>query len=100
MVYRLKKQFPDEIIIKAEPKDNDGCIYAWIPARFLKVSKPRKLNLSEEDLEIRRQRAREIRQAQIDEKRAVRTQMESDTLPFTDPIDDLTMEMMEREFYM
>lgn len=37
-IHRLKQKFPDEVEIIREPEDNDGTIYARLPARALRLS--------------------------------------------------------------
>lgn len=58
-IRKLAKKNPEVMIIK-QPEENDGCIYCKLPAEWLKVSPPRKLNLSEEQREISRKRMREL----------------------------------------
>ena len=43
-IHKLKEQYPDEVIIKAEPEDNDGCIYCKLPQNWLKIQPPRQLS--------------------------------------------------------
>lgn len=43
-IHKLKEQYPDEVIIKAEPEDNDGCIYCRLPQNWLKIQPPRQLS--------------------------------------------------------
>lgn len=47
-VHKLKEQYPDEVRIIAEPDNNDGCIYCELPAKWLKVNPPRKMDLTDE----------------------------------------------------
>lgn len=47
-IHRLKEQNPEEVKIIREPEENDGCIYCRLPASWLKVNPPRKLDISEE----------------------------------------------------
>lgn len=44
----LKEHYPDAVRIVKEPENNDGCIYATVPAQWLKISPPRSVNMSEE----------------------------------------------------
>jgi len=39
-IRKLKQQFPDLVTIIAEPETNDGCIYAKMPIRFLRLQGP------------------------------------------------------------
>ena len=52
-VRKLAEENPEEVRIIAQPEENDGCIYAELPAKWLRVQPPRKLNLTEEELQER-----------------------------------------------
>ena len=54
-IRKLKEEYPEEVRVIRYPETNDGCIYVELPARWLKVQPPRKLNLSEEDAQKRRE---------------------------------------------
>ena len=58
---KLSETFPDEVQIKYMPEDNDGVILVHLPKNWLKVSPPKKVNLSEEEREKRAERFRELR---------------------------------------
>lgn len=58
-IRKLKEQRPDEVTILAEPETNDGCIYAKVPAHYLKLQP--KVILSDEEKEIRADRIRKFR---------------------------------------
>ena len=45
---KLAEQYPDQVLITVKPEDNDGCMNAYVPAKWLKIVPPRKLNLTEE----------------------------------------------------
>ena len=47
-VRKLAEQYPDQVVIKRQPEQNDGCIYATMPADWLKIMPPRKVNMTEE----------------------------------------------------
>lgn len=47
-ILAFKEQYPDEVDIKKMPENNCGVIFAHVPKSWLKVSPPRKVNLSEE----------------------------------------------------
>ena len=55
-IRKLKEEHPDEVHIIAEPENNDGCIYATVPASWMKVSPKIVRNLSDEQRESIRQR--------------------------------------------
>ena len=60
-IRKLKEQYPDDIRTIAEPETNDGCIYVELPASWLKVQPPKKLDLTEEEREVLRERMKNIR---------------------------------------
>lgn len=63
-VRKLAAEHPDEVTVKAQPEQNDGCIYATMPAEWLKLSPPRAVNMTDEqkaELAERFRKAREIR---------------------------------------
>ena len=41
-VRKLAELYPDSVTIKRQPEQNDGCIYATMPAEWLKLNPPRK----------------------------------------------------------
>lgn len=47
-ILRLAEQYPDEVTIKIMPERNGGHILAWIPKRWIRISPPRKLDLTDE----------------------------------------------------
>lgn len=47
-IRKLHGEHPDEVTIIAQPETNDGCIYAKLPAEYLKISPPRHLNMPDE----------------------------------------------------
>lgn len=60
-IRKLKEQYPDDIRIIAEPETNDGCIYCQLPASWLKIQPKRKIDLTDEEREVMRERMKEIR---------------------------------------
>lgn len=57
-VKKLKEEYPDDVKIIAE--NNDGSICAKLPAKFLKISAPRKV--SEEQRQAASERFRKLRE--------------------------------------
>lgn len=53
---KFKETHSDEIHIIKYPKDNDGCLYLSVPAKWLKITPPRKHELSEEQRIVAAQR--------------------------------------------
>ena len=45
---RLAKEHPEECIIMKYPEDNEGFIYGKVPQRWVKISPPRKVNITDE----------------------------------------------------
>lgn len=58
-VRKLKDSYPDEVRILREPEVNDGCIYATVPARWVKLNPPKQL--SEENRQKLADRLRQMR---------------------------------------
>lgn len=58
---KLSEKFPDEVKIDRMPEDNGGVILAHLPKNWLKISPPKKVNLSEEEREKRAERFRDLR---------------------------------------
>lgn len=55
-IRKLLEEHPDEVKLIASPETNDGCIYVELPAIWLKVQPPRKLEMTEEQREAARER--------------------------------------------
>ena len=45
---KLAEAHPEEVTIKKRPEENDGCIYATMPASWLKIGSPAKRDLTDE----------------------------------------------------
>lgn len=56
-ITKLAQSRPDEVTILISPEKNDGCIYARVPASWLKISPPRQV--SQEQKEKMRQLAKQ-----------------------------------------
>lgn len=50
-IRKLKEQHPEEVRIIREPENNDGCIYASVPVKWVRVNPPKKMNLTDEQRE-------------------------------------------------
>lgn len=48
-ILKLTKDYSKEIDILAYPETNDGCIYCKLPAKWIKIQPPKKLELSDEE---------------------------------------------------
>ena len=42
VIHRVARDHPEDVTILAEPRDNDGCIYAKMPTNYIHVHAPRK----------------------------------------------------------
>ena len=65
-IRKLSEQYPDDVTIKNSPEENDGCICATMPSEWLRISPPRKVEMSEErkaELSERLRMAREKQKA-------------------------------------
>ena len=60
-IYKLKEKYPNEVRIEASEEDNDGMIIASIPKSWMKVSPPKKMNLTEEQKAERAERMRSLK---------------------------------------
>ena len=63
-LFRLAEQHPDEVTIKTRPEENDGCLCLSCPASWLKISPPRKCDLSPEQRAINAERLKKARAKQ------------------------------------
>ena len=49
-INKLAEEYPDEVQILSRPEDNDGCLYAKIPAAWMKIQAKRKFTDEEKQL--------------------------------------------------
>lgn len=62
-IMKLAEEYPEQVKITVYPEDNDGCINAWIPAKWIRVKPPIKRNLTDEQrmaMSERLKKAREV----------------------------------------
>jgi len=59
-VRKLKEKFPDKVRILKEPENNDGCIYCELPVEWFTIRVPKKVNMTEEQRAIARERMRQF----------------------------------------
>lgn len=57
-ILKLAKDHPQDVTIKKRPEENDGCIYATMPANWLMIRPPVKRDLTDEQRQAMSQRAR------------------------------------------
>lgn len=50
-VLRLAEEYPDEVEVRREPEGNGGFLVAKIPAKWVKITPPRRLELTDEQRE-------------------------------------------------
>lgn len=50
-VLRLAEEYPDEVEIRREPDENGGFLVAKIPVKWVKITPPRRLELTDEQKE-------------------------------------------------
>lgn len=60
-IKKLIEEYPDDIRIIAMPENNDGCIYVELPASWLRVQPKRKVDMTEEQKDILRERLAQMR---------------------------------------
>ena len=61
---KLAEQYPDDVKITVRAEENDGCINALFPAKWLKIGPPRKLNYTDEQKQAIAERLQKAREAQ------------------------------------
>ena len=62
-IRKLKEEYPDEVNIVIQPEHNDGTIYARIPSDWMKIQPKRKVELTEAQKDVLRERLERMRQA-------------------------------------
>ena len=60
-ISKLAEQYPDDVIILAQPKDNDGCIYAKLRSDYMKIAPKKRVKYTDEQILVLRQRALNMR---------------------------------------
>ncbi len=63
-IEKLAKERPDEVTILKHAEENDGCVYARLPASYLKIQPKNKRDLSDEQRLMLQERMRKLRQEQ------------------------------------
>lgn len=64
-IMKLAEEYPEQVKITVYPEDNDGCINAWIPAKWIRVKPPVKRNLTEEQRMAMSERLKKARESGI-----------------------------------
>lgn len=60
-IMRLRDVHPEEVEIVKTPQENHGCLYCKVPAKWLKVSPPKRVNMTEEQRKAAVERMKNIR---------------------------------------
>lgn len=59
-IMRLRYEHPEEVEIVKTPQENHGCLYCKVPAKWLKVSPPKRVNMTEEQRKAAAERMRSM----------------------------------------
>ena len=57
----LAEQYPDDVVIRKAPEDNDGFIFVKLPKKWFKIKPPTKRNMTDEQREALADRMRNVR---------------------------------------
>lgn len=60
-ILELSRQYPDDVVIKRRPEDNDGCIYATVPSSWFRIMPKRACYMTDEQREAAADRMRKLR---------------------------------------
>lgn len=63
MITRVKKlaeKYPDDVTIVAENTSGRKVLYAYVPTAWIQINRPKKMNFSEEDLQLRSERLKQL----------------------------------------
>ena len=60
-IRKLAEEHPDEVTIIRQPEENDGCLYARLPAIWLKIQPKRAVNFTDEQIAVFRERLAQTR---------------------------------------
>lgn len=58
---RLAEKHPDSVNIIRQPHQNDGCLYCEIPSKWVKITPPKTIELTDEQRAERAERMRNAR---------------------------------------
>ena len=65
-IRKLKEAYPDDVTIEQMPEENDGCICATMPAAWLRINPPRKVEMTEEQRQAASERMKALVRKQKD----------------------------------
>lgn len=60
-VRKLNEEYPEEVRIIRQPEQNDGCIYATVPIKWVRINPPKKMHLTDEQRVQLRERIKHTR---------------------------------------
>lgn len=60
-IEKLAKEYPDDVKIIRHAEENGGCVYAQLPANYLRVQPKRQREISDEERLILAERMRKMR---------------------------------------
>ena len=76
-VRKLAEAYPDSVTIKRQPEQNDGCIYATMPAEWLRLMPPRKVEMTDEQRQVASERMKALVQKQKEQRLCVEQENKS-----------------------
>ena len=88
-ILKLAESHPDEVQILKRPEENDGCLYATFPKKWVKVTPPRTRELTEEQLTELRERMRKaqaVRQENLLKKQSELSEADLDDDDFDEGV--------------
>ena len=65
-IEKLAKEYPDEVAIIRHAKENDGCVYAKIPSSYMRIQPKKRVDLTDEERRMIRDRLTKSRQKTMD----------------------------------
>lgn len=67
-IRKLKSEHPEQVKILYEPEQNDGCIYATVPAEWLRITPPRASTMTDEQKQMASERMKALVEKQKRDK--------------------------------
>lgn len=67
-VRKLKEDYPEQVRVIRQPEENDGCIYATVPIKWVRINPPKKTNLTDEQKQALADRMKQVRRIGADTK--------------------------------
>lgn len=57
---KLKEEYPDDVIVRVEPENNDGNMIAWVPVSWVKIRPKIRRAYTDEQLTALREKGRNL----------------------------------------